>query len=242
MKFDLHIHESTHSKDSRLSLEQIVLEAKSKGLDGVAITDHDVFGLRDQARFLSARHGLPIFVGVEVYTALGDILVFGVDQLPAVEVGERIEPQRLIDYVNSKGGATIAAHPFRSNGRGLGEALYGLTGLTAIEGYNGRTSENRNDRAAAAALALGVPLTGGSDAHTPGEVGAYATEIIGLVQTEKDLIQALRQGLCHPVSMTGQPLRKVSGMALDMSGDLTAGLDAGLNSGLDSGLDAELAV
>ncbi|WP_092591958.1 PHP domain-containing protein [Acidaminobacter hydrogenoformans] len=226
MKFDLHIHELTHSKDSHLSLEQIVLEAKSRGLEGIAITDHDVLGLRAQARFLSARHNLPIFVGVEVYTTLGDILVFGVDQLPAVEEGKRIESQQLIDYVNSKGGATIAAHPFRSNGRGLGEALYGLTGLTAIEGYNGRTTKGHNDRAADVALALGIPMTGGSDAHAPGEVGAYATEVSGVVQTEKDLIQALKKGRCYPVSMTGLPLGNVAGLGAALAADVNMAADS----------------
>lgn len=198
MKFDLHIHERTHSKDSMLSLEQIVLEAKYRGLDGVAITDHDVLGLRDHAEFLSVRYGIPVFVGVEVSTTLGDILVFGVDELPE----RQVDPQSLIDFVNARGGATIAAHPFRDNGRGLGETIRGLRGLTAVEGFNGRTSPGHNARAVELAHALGIPVTGGSDAHMNGEVGGYATWFERPVRHERDLIDALKAGKCRPVALS----------------------------------------
>lgn len=207
MIFDLHIHETKHSSDSILDLEQIVLEAKAQGLDGVAITDHDVLGLRTQARFLSARHELMIMVGVEVSTTQGDILVFGVDELPGTNGDHLLEPQFLVDYVNEHGGATIAAHPFRDNGRGLGESLFKISGLTAIEGYNGRTASHHNARAVEAALELGMPITGGSDAHTPGEVGGYATQVNAVVHTEKDLIRALKLGQCHPVSLKALPIQ-----------------------------------
>lgn len=212
MKFDLHIHESKHSKDSRLDLEQIVLEAKASGLDGIAITDHDVLGLREQARFLSALHDFMIFVGVEVSTTLGDILVLGVDELPPSEGVSRLEPQVLIDYVNERGGATIAAHPYRDNGRGLGESLFKLSGLTAIEGYNGRTSSGHNAQAVEAASKLAMPVTGGSDAHKPGEVGAYATQVEMAVHTEKDLIRALKLGQCRPVSLKSLPIVPAAGL------------------------------
>jgi predicted metal-dependent phosphoesterase TrpH len=217
MKFDLHIHESKHSKDSRLELEQIVLEAKAQGLDGIAVTDHDVLGLRSQARFLSARHDLMIFVGVEVSTSRGDILVLGVDELPQAEGGNRLEPQVLIDYVNERGGATIAAHPFRDNGRGLGNSIFELSGLTAIEGYNGRTFLKHNALAVEAASKLGMPVTGGSDAHKPGEVGTYATQVDAAVHSERDLIRALKLGQCHPVSLKSLPVLPAAGLDEDIA-------------------------
>jgi len=217
MKFDLHIHESKHSKDSSLDLEQIVQEAKAHGLDGIAITDHDVLGLRKQARFLSARHDLTIFVGVEVYTTKGDLLVFGVDELPWTDGKHRPDPQDLIDYVNERGGATIAAHPFRENGRGLREAIFDLPGLTAIEGYNGRTSTCHNAKAAEAALKLGLPVIGGSDAHRPGEVAAYATQVDAVVHTEKDLIRALKLGQCRPVSLKSMTILPAASLDDDIA-------------------------
>jgi len=40
MKYDLHIH-SKYSSDGVLGLEKIVKIAMKRGLDGIAITDHD---------------------------------------------------------------------------------------------------------------------------------------------------------------------------------------------------------
>ncbi|MDL5501661.1 MAG: PHP domain-containing protein, partial [Candidatus Methanoperedens sp.] len=40
MRFDLHIH-SKHSNDSGLSVDDILREAVRKGLDGIAICDHN---------------------------------------------------------------------------------------------------------------------------------------------------------------------------------------------------------
>ena len=47
MFVDLHMHERTFSKDSFLTLKEIVEIAKEKGLDGVCITDHDDIGIKE---------------------------------------------------------------------------------------------------------------------------------------------------------------------------------------------------
>ena len=49
MLVDMHLHESTYSSDSKMTLAEIVSDAKAKGLDGVCITDHDSMGLRERA-------------------------------------------------------------------------------------------------------------------------------------------------------------------------------------------------
>ena len=76
MFIDLHIHEKRFSKDSFISLEEIVEIAKAKGLDGICITDHESMGLREYAAEYSAKTGFPIFVGIEYYSLQGDILNF----------------------------------------------------------------------------------------------------------------------------------------------------------------------
>lgn len=40
VKLDLHIH-SAHSPDGRMSLDEIVSCARARGLQGVAVCDHD---------------------------------------------------------------------------------------------------------------------------------------------------------------------------------------------------------
>lgn len=108
MFVDLHMHERTFSKDSLLTLKEIVEIAKEKGLDGVCITDHDDIGIKEYAEQYSRETGFPIFVGYEFYSLQGDILAFGAPKVPS----ERISAQEFVDYVKSFGGVCIAAHPF----------------------------------------------------------------------------------------------------------------------------------
>lgn len=197
MLFDLHVHQSEHSADSILSLEQAVIDAKNKNLNGICITDHDDLGLRDQARILSLKYGITIIVGVEIYTTDGDLLCFGIDELP-----ERMSAKKTIDFVHKRGGVCIAAHPYRHNNRGVKDMLLELE-LDAIEAFNGRTMFEDNIRALEVANGLKIPVTGGSDAHTAGEIGNYVTEFENDIFNESDFILAIRSGKFRPMTMNG---------------------------------------
>ena len=72
MLVDMHIHESTCSSDSKMTLKEIVATAKERGLDAVCITDHDSMGLKEFAEAYSEEIGFPIFVGVEYFSLWGD--------------------------------------------------------------------------------------------------------------------------------------------------------------------------
>ena len=50
MIIDLHCH-SNNSDDSLLSIDQIAINSKEKGLDGICITDHEYFNNEDQFQF-----------------------------------------------------------------------------------------------------------------------------------------------------------------------------------------------
>ena len=58
MLVDMHLHESTCSSDSKMTLEEIVATARERGLDAVCITDHDSMGLRKRR---SSIPGRPVF-------------------------------------------------------------------------------------------------------------------------------------------------------------------------------------
>lgn len=194
MFLDMHIHESTCSSDSRMTLAEIVETAKIKGLDGVCITDHDSMGLREQAEAYSREIGFPIFVGVEYYSLWGDITAFGIDTFPDT----RIPAQDFIDQVNAAGGFCVACHPFRSNNRGLKEHLRDVHGLHGVEVLNGSTDLTANRLALARCRELGLAAIGASDAHWTSQVGVYATYVPGHPRTISELVQALHQGGVHP--------------------------------------------
>lgn len=197
MIFDMHVHQSRHSSDSQLDIYEGIQYAKKLGLDGICITDHDDLGLRPLAKNLSEESGIYVFVGVEIYTLDGDLLCYGIDEMPDV----RMTAQETIDYVNERGGACIAAHPFRDNRRGLEEALYNVKGLVALEGYNGRTKNANNQKALLAAEELNLPISGGSDAHTVEEIGNFVTKFDVVINSEESLVAALKAGQFSPNSI-----------------------------------------
>ena len=90
VRFDLHIH-SEHSPDGRMSLDEIVSCARARGLQGVAVCDHD--------RALTETWDAPDFLlipGVELSTDQGHLLgLFVTEQIEARELGAAIQNIRL---------------------------------------------------------------------------------------------------------------------------------------------------
>jgi predicted metal-dependent phosphoesterase TrpH len=194
MLIDLHLHTSEYSPCSKVSLEEIIVEAKQKGLDGICITDHDNFLVE---KLLEDRivKDLFIIVGVEVLTYEGDILVFGVKDLPK----EKVTASQLVNYVSEKGGISIAAHPFRDNDRGIKENIRCLAKLNFVEGFNGNTSLENNLKAVNIANEIKQPIVAASDAHNIKQVGCYATYFDTKIKTEKEFIQELVRANVKPM-------------------------------------------
>lgn len=199
MLIDMHLHQDRHSFDSFVSLEDIIDEAKAKGLDGICITDHDDLGLREIVQDFY-NEDIKIFVGVEILTTGGDILVLGLDKVP----DKMLSPKELLKLVKDQGGVAISAHPYRKNNRGLGDQImdHGWDSefaLTAVEALNGSTPEDLNIQAAQSARVSNLAMTGGSDAHVKERVGLMATYFPYEISTEQDLIAAIQKGNCEPV-------------------------------------------
>lgn len=195
MKVDLHLHDNKYSTDSHISIEEIVREAKRKGLDGIALTNHENPDVVKEIDKLVEKYDFVIFPGVEYLTKDGDIVAFGIDKLPE----EQMSAQEFIEYVDRFGGTCTAAHPYRTNNRGLEDKLYTVKGLTAIEGYNGSTSDYHNGLAVKAGKELGIQVIGSSDAHVVEKVGVYATLLPYKVKNVKELIEALKTNRCKPL-------------------------------------------
>ena len=195
MKVDLHLHDNKYSTDSHISIEEIVREAKRKGLDGIALTNHENPDVVKEIDELVEKYDFVIFPGVEYLTKDGDIVAFGIDKLPE----EQMSAQEFIEYVDKFGGTCTAAHPYRTNNRGLEDKLYTVKGLTAIEGYNGSTSDYHNGLAVKAGNELGIQVIGSSDAHVVEKVGVYVTLLPYKVKNVKELIEALKTNRCKPL-------------------------------------------
>jgi hypothetical protein len=205
MIIDTHLHTKEFSGDSKLPVEDALLRAKELGMGGICVTDHGSMGILEYADELTAKYGVLVIPGVEVLTDIGDILVFGAKDIPLQD----IEAAELVRLVSEQGGITVSAHPFRDNGRGMGDHLWTTPGITAIETLNGRTKPVHNDMARSAAADLGLPCLGGSDSHTIQEVGSIATLFLDEIRSVKDFIRSVRSGRTFPVAPLSENNSKV---------------------------------
>ncbi len=194
MLFDLHVHTSEYSSCSKVSFEDIVTEAVKKGLDGICITDHDNFGARELVQEYQSPD-LLVFLGIEVLTKQGDILVFGAYDIPS----DMLDASELINIVKNQGGVTVAAHPYRTNNRGIGDNISCLKDLTAVEVLNGNTDITNNKRALKSAFDCEKVMIGASDAHIASQVGVYATKFDYQITKISDLVYAIKNNLATPM-------------------------------------------
>ena len=183
--------------------DELVEQARAVGLDGVCITEHDSFWAPDRIERLSERHGFLVIGGAEIASDWGDVLVFGVTELPH-NVSAIGEIRRRVDEA---GGVVIAAHPFRSVavGGGITPSLVArlagsplLQSVHDLEVLNGASRPAERRLAKAVADRLGRSGTGGSDAHGIAMVGACHTCFEDEIKNEADFVAALRAGRFRP--------------------------------------------
>ncbi|MHA1379035.1 MAG: PHP domain-containing protein [Candidatus Helarchaeota archaeon] len=213
-KFDLHIH-STCSKhpffgvDGMCPPKEIIKTALKKGLDGIAVTDHDTvrgsLNVLKIVKDLKLDKKILIIPGAELRSRHGDILALGITQelgktknLPGVEVVEKIQ---------DVGGLAIKAHLFKTNFFGSKYAKCSKwikrmngTKLNGIETYNGGSSETANNMAEYFALRYGYAKTGGSDAHILSHIGNGLT-LIDTELTLDDVLEAVRKKKTNAVGV-----------------------------------------
>jgi uncharacterized protein (TIGR03382 family) len=86
---DLHVH-SRESGDARPSLDEIATLAESRGLDFIALSDHNTVSQVDFIADAQARHPKMLFVpSIEFTTYAGHFGAFGATQLPPFWLGFR---------------------------------------------------------------------------------------------------------------------------------------------------------
>lgn len=214
MLIDLHNHTSRYSDDSLLLPEHLIEEAKKAGLDGIAITEHDFFWDYEELVTLGKRMEFLVIPAVEVNTDEGHILVFGLDRY----VFGMHKPWFLKDLVDRRGGAMLAAHPYRRRFRPeykdaeeyeqMLQRACSNSMLSIVEGAevnNGRGSEQQNAFAAEVCRRLNLKGVATSDSHQTHDIAKNATEFERRITGLDDLIEELKAGRFHPV-----PLRQAS--------------------------------
>ena len=196
---DLHVHTTHMSMDSGLRPDEMVRRAKAAGLTAVAVTEHNAVWRAGEARALSEHFEFPVLRGMEISTDAGHVLCFGLERY-TMEMYELDELNRI---AKSEGAALVLPHPLREPG-------FGKSWEEAPQFFEGLESHNADDSRAsvrlveALATKLGMPTTGGSDAHSAPAVGRHATVFETLVETDRELVEALKSGRFRPVDLTAE--------------------------------------
>ncbi len=185
MKFDLHVH-SAYSDDSDIPPEKIIKTAESKNLDGIAFLDHNTLDGYFKAKDLNT--DLIIVPAMEVSTRKGHVMALGVQE----EIEERLSIEETTEKIREREGLSIAVHPHRFRS-GLGEKNVIENHWDGIEGLNGRSWEWNNNKAQKIADDLGLPVTGGSDAHRLKSIGDAYT-IFENIEDWEDVIEEIKKG------------------------------------------------
>jgi dephospho-CoA kinase len=166
MTLDLHLH-TEGSWDSLSDPEALLERALARGIDRIAITDHNHLGT---ACVMAERHPDHVIAGEEVKLAEGIDLIghYLVEEIP-----KGTTAARCIEAIREQEGIVYLPHPFAPGKGGGGRLAESLAPeVDVIEGFNARVrSAKRNARAQELAGRFGRPMGAGSDAHTLGEVG-----------------------------------------------------------------------
>jgi predicted metal-dependent phosphoesterase TrpH len=173
MKMDLHVH-TCYSHDSLTSLEDVIAACRRRGLDKVAITDHNTIAGAVALHKLAPEL---VIVGEEIKTSHGEVIAFFVEE----EVPAWLPPEETITRLRAQGAIIGVPHPLdrlRREAMGLEALLTIIDRVDCLEGFNARCIlPGDNRRALALARERGLPVTAGSDAHSPMEIGAAYVEM-----------------------------------------------------------------
>ncbi len=162
----------------------------------MCVTEHSTYrGAQVNYEYARTR-GFKVFRGMEVYTELGDMLVFGWEEHIRYYLFPFADLKREVEKRN---GVIIPAHPCRGvadarhrHRHGMPEELLDI--VFAMETHNGAMTRKSNDEAERLRQEYGLFGVGGSDAHHVSHIGRCLTVFEDEPATEEELMEALRTG------------------------------------------------
>ncbi len=122
LRFDLHVH--TNKSDGKNSFKEVLMTAKRRGLDVIAITDHNIAS-RFNPEKVREKYGIYVISGCELSFLSGHLLVLGLDpelvekKLKQYKIKEKTcsviarkkTIREILQYFVENGALIIAAHP-----------------------------------------------------------------------------------------------------------------------------------
>ena len=182
IKLDLHIH-SQYSEDAIGSPKDIIKSLKKKGLQGMAITDHNTVKGGLKAVKIAPKDFI-VIPGVEISTADGHMLALNVEK----NIARNLSIQETVEKILDQGGTPIVPHLFRNMSGIKKEKLKTIhQKINTIEVFNACSMPKTNLKIAKIAKEFNLGGTGGSDSHDPAYAG-YAYTVVDTTDMNADTI------------------------------------------------------
>jgi predicted metal-dependent phosphoesterase TrpH len=190
IRVDLHVH-TTYSKDSLITPKDLVYYAKKRGLNAVAVTDHDQV---ESAYKIAKETDFLVIPGVEVSSRDGHIVALNVQEL----IPRGLSAVETVDRIHKVGGVAIACHPHVYFKGCLKNNV--CSTFDAIEVINARAYPFKGSvrKAEQTATLFGLSRVAGTDAHYGPQIG-YAYTLIETPELSIEAIaKAIVNGNCQP--------------------------------------------
>lgn len=189
LKIDLHVH-TIYSPDALITPKDLIFYAKKRGLDGVAITDHDRI---DGALKIAKETDFLIVPGMEISSLNGHIIGLNVNEL----VPPKLSVDETLDRIHEAGGIAVACHPitfFKESLKGHISPRFDAVEVINSSAFPFNYSVKHTQEIASR---LGIARVAGSDAHYGPEIG-YAYTLVNAESKIDEIVTAIRKHLCSP--------------------------------------------
>lgn len=169
---EFHCH-TVYSLDSSNRVGALIRAARERGIQRLAITDHNTI-----EGALRAKEAAPdlVVVGEEILTERGELIAYYVKE----EVPKGLTVGETLRRLKAQGAFISIPHPFDlwRHGWPLEGLIELLPQVDALEVFNARCLRKvNNEKALSFAREQGMPMLGGSDAHSLVELGLVLTRL-----------------------------------------------------------------
>ena len=203
MIIDLHCHSEQTASDN-VKLDDLIARAKQTGLDAICLTEMNTYVDPERIETIAKAADFPIFIGFELATSKGHLLCYPPTPFsdPKWKVLNGYQRdgfyviEDTIKWLKSQDVAIVAAHPYKRNIENpMGDMIFNIQGLDAIEVLDGALSKVHNDLAMEAAASLQLPCIGGSNTkQSLQSLGRFGTLFLHHIDTQERLASSISKG------------------------------------------------
>lgn len=212
MLIDLHVY--TDASDGA-DLKRVLRQAEELGIDALCVTDTRASAAVARAVVADEIDSdVSVFVGVEIPTLAGDVLVIprALDPFLVQEEWRQLDVfgipslAELSEMVERVGAVMLGAHPYdRKRTSAPRDRIFAMEGFAGFEIWTADADRDSNKAAAEAVASAKVPAFAGSATRRKSlPPNPWVTLLGASVETQEQLVDALRAGNFWPVEIVAE--------------------------------------